>query len=110
MISGTSMHTAIFNDYGYNALFARKVPIHAQRGGLMACLSSGKSLYIIAAIEKVGLVCFSMNDNVRGSMTDLCAYFLDVPSVATLKIEDKHAVISYILSGLVKRVLFKAHA
>lgn len=76
----------------------------------MACSSSGKPLHIIAAMQKVGLVCFGMNDNIREPMTDLCAYFLDVPSVATPKIEDKHAVISHILSGLVKRVLFKAHA
>jgi len=114
LTTDTSILTAIGNDYGYENLFARQVQVHAQKGDVFIAYStSGKSPNVIAALQEAnnrGVVCIGMTGNRGGPMKELCAYYLDVPSGDTPRIQEGHAVLGHILCGLVERELFKAPA
>jgi D-sedoheptulose 7-phosphate isomerase len=112
LTTDTSIMTAIGNDYGYNKLFSRQIEAHALKGDVFIAYStSGKSPNVIAALQeaqKRGVVCIGMTGNRGGLMRDLCDHYLEVPSSATPKIQEGHAVLGHILCGLVERALFKA--
>lgn len=112
LTTDTSIITAIGNDYGYEKLFARQVQAHAQKGDVFIAYStSGKSSNVVAALQEAksrGVICIGMTGNRGGPMKDLCHYYLAVPSAATPKIQEGHAVLGHILCGLVERALFKA--
>jgi D-sedoheptulose 7-phosphate isomerase len=111
LTTDTSILTAIGNDYGYEKLFARQVQAHAVKGDvLIAYSTSGQSPNIIHALQEAkerGLVCIGMTGNRGGPMTDLCEYYLNVPSDDTPKIQEGHALLGHILCGLVELTLFK---
>lgn len=114
LTTDTSILTATGNDYGYDKVFSRQIQAHARKGDVFIAYStSGKSPNVIGALQEAkvrGLVCIGMTGNRGGPMSDLCDFYLDVPSADTPRIQEGHAVLGHILCGLVERALFKAPA
>jgi len=111
LTTDTSILTAIGNDYGYEALFARQVQAHGNQGDVLIGYStSGTSPNILRAFDEAhtgGLVCVGLTGNRGGSMRELCDYLLEVPSSNTPKIQEGHLVLGHILCGLVENAIFK---
>lgn len=114
LTTDTSILTAIGNDYGYEALFARQVQAHGNKGDIFIGYStSGKSPNILCAFEEArarGLICVGLAGNRGGPMRELCDFLLEVPSAVTPKIQEGHLVLGHILCGLVENAIFKAPA
>ena len=110
LTTDTSILTAIGNDYGYDALFARQIQAHGNKGDVFIGYStSGKSSNILHAFEEAssrGLVCIGLTGDRGGPMRKLCDYLLEVPSDDTPKIQEGHLVLGHILCGLVENELF----
>ena len=110
LTTDTSILTAIGNDYGYEALFARQVQAHGNEGDVFIGYStSGQSPNILRAFEEArsrGLVCIGLTGNRGGPMRELCDYLLEVPSGDTPKIQEGHLVLGHILCGLVENKIF----
>lgn len=110
LTTDTSILTAIGNDYGYEALFARQIQAHGNKGDVFIGYStSGRSPNILRAFEEArsrGLVCIGLTGNHGGMMRELCDHLLEVPSGDTPKIQEGHLVLGHILCGLVEDQLF----
>jgi D-sedoheptulose 7-phosphate isomerase len=82
----TSSVTAIANDYGYDAAFARQVEAHGRRGDVLFLLStSGRSPNLLAAADtgrRLGLRCLAMTGPAPNPLVERCheALALDVAS------------------------------
>ena len=82
----TSSVTAIANDYGFEAAFARQVEAHGRRGDVLVLLStSGRSPNLLAAVDagrRAGLRCLAMTGPAPNPLADRCheALALDVAS------------------------------
>lgn len=111
LTTDTSILTAIGNDYGYEALFARQLQTHGNKNDIFIAYStSGTSPNILMALEEGrsrGLLCIGLTGNRGGPMNNLCDHLLEVPSANTPKIQEGHAVLGHILCGLVENSMFK---
>lgn len=110
LTTDTSILTAIGNDYGYEALFARQVQALGRRGDVFIAYStSGRSPNIVKALQTArsqGLCTIGFTGNRGGPMHELCDHLLAVPSPETPKIQEAHLVLGHILCGLIERALF----
>lgn len=110
--TNTSTLTAIGNDYGYEAVFARQVEAFVEEGDIVIGIStSGDANNVLdglkVAKEKeaktVGLS--GKSGGILKSLVDLC---LIVPSNSTSRIQEAHITIGHIICGIVERELFRA--
>jgi phosphoheptose isomerase/glycosyltransferase involved in cell wall biosynthesis/O-antigen/teichoic acid export membrane protein/polysaccharide pyruvyl transferase WcaK-like protein len=105
----TSALTALGNDYGYEAVFARQIQAIGRPGDVLFGLStSGRSANVVAALDAArakGLttVVFTGADARDMSRADLV---LSVPSHETAKIQELHITSGHIVFGLVEQLLF----
>jgi D-sedoheptulose 7-phosphate isomerase len=110
LTTDTSILTAIGNDYGFERLFARQLQALAQPGDVFIAYStSGKSPNILRALEEARdrrLVSIGFTGNHGGPMQQLCSHLIEVPSGATPRIQEGHAMIGHILCGLVEQAMF----
>jgi phosphoheptose isomerase len=94
----TSSVTAIGNDYGYEAVFARQVEAHGRKGDLLVLLStSGRSANLLAAADtgrRLGLRCLAMTGPAPNPLAMRChdSVALDVPSSAAVQEAQQVAV------------------
>jgi len=109
--TNTSSLTAIGNDYGYEAVFARQVDALAQDGDVVIGIStSGESPNVLAAIRvarEKGAQTIGLSGRTGGelkSLTDLC---IIIPSNKTPRIQEAHITIGHIICSLVEDELFK---
>ena len=113
LTAGTSILTAIGNDYGYDRLFARQIQAHAVAGDVFIAYStSGTSPNIIAALEEAksrGVFTIGMTGNRKGLMVELCDIALEVPSDDTPRIQEGHAILGHIICGFVEEQIFGAN-
>lgn len=102
--------TAIANDYGYAAVFARQVEAHCRPGDCAIGLStSGTSANVLAGLEaaarrggrRIGLA-----GEDPGPMRALCDVVICVPSRRTPRIQECHILVGHILCELVEAALF----
>ena len=111
LTTDTSILTAIGNDYGYERLFSRQLQAHGKIGDVFIAYStSGNSPNIINAVREakaLGVLTVGMTGNRHGLMNEFCDFCIDVPSDATPKIQEAHAVIGHIICGLVENQIFK---
>lgn len=98
--------TSIANDYGYEAIFSRQLEASARPGDIAIGLStSGNSPNVLAGLAKareMGLKTIAMTGSGGGKCTDLADVLLDVPSNATPRVQESHAVIYHIICELVE--------
>ncbi len=108
--ANTSIVTAISNDYGYDAVFARQVEAHTVAGDVVVGIStSGNSSNVVTAIQKakemraftVGLT--GAKESKLSHVADIC---LRVPSQDTPRIQEAHITLGHIICFLVEQTLF----
>lgn len=104
--TNTSILTAIGNDYGYDAIFARQIEARGKKGDVFIGFStSGNSPNIIKAIEeckKAGIIVIGMTGVSGGIMNELCDICLKMPSKDTPRIQESHIMIGHILCEFVE--------
>jgi len=102
----SSALTAIGNDYGFKEIFARQMEAIAKPGDVALAIStSGNSPNILRALEsarKLGLATIGLSGKSGGRMVPLVDICLCVPSDSTPRIQEAHALIIHILSGIVE--------
>ncbi len=108
--TNTSIVTAISNDYGYDAVFARQVEANTVAGDVVVGIStSGNSPNVVTAIQKakemraftVGLT--GAKESKLSHAADIC---LRVPSQDTPRIQEAHITLGHIICFLVEETLF----
>lgn len=106
----TSFLTAVANDYGYDAAFARMVDAMGREGDLLFALStSGNSPSILRAAEaakKRNMAVVGMTGDGGGQLKALCDFCLEVPSRDTPRIQEVHITIGHLICELTEKALF----
>lgn len=106
----TSYLTAVANDYGYDAIFARAVEGKGRKGDFLIGMStSGNSPNVIAAIHKakeIGMVTVGLTGSGGGKMANLCDHIIPVPSSDTPRIQEAHILLGHILCKQLEDILF----
>ena len=107
----TSFLTAVSNDYGYEAAYARMVYAAGRAGDVLIAIStSGNSpniLKAIAAAKECGMRVVGMTGKTGGKMHDLCDILLKVPSESTPRIQEGHILLGHIFCELTERAVFR---
>ena len=102
----SSALTAIGNDYGFAEIFARQIEAIAKPGDVALAIStSGNSPNVVRALESarnLGLATIGLSGKSGGKMVALVDICLCVPSDSTPRIQEAHALIIHILSGIVE--------
>jgi len=101
----TSSVTAIANDYGYNAVFARSVQAHGRPGDVFLGLStSGRSSNVLAAMTaaRAGrLAVWALTGSGPNLMTDAADEDVTVDAPATATVQEVHQVAVHLLCAAV---------
>ena len=106
LTTDTSILTAVGNDYGYNAIFARQVEALCQPGDLLAGLStSGNSPNVCSAIEcarSLGAFTVGMTGESGGRLATLAHACFRVASSETARIQECHILVGHMLCDRVE--------
>jgi len=101
LTTDTSALTAIGNDYGFEAIFARQLEGLAKPGDVVIGIStSGNSPNVLKGLEtakKNGCKVIGLSGRDGGSMTALCDINLIIPSDSTARIQEMHILIGHII-------------
>jgi D-sedoheptulose 7-phosphate isomerase len=110
LTTDTSALTAIGNDYGYAAVFARQVEAHARPGDVVIAIStSGNSPSVlegVAVARRQGAVTIGLTGGSGGNLCAAVDQCLVVPSDQTPHIQQAHITIGHMICDLVERALF----
>jgi len=97
----TSSVTAIANDYGPEAVFARQVDAHGLPGSVLLLLStSGHSRNLLSAAcrgRELGLLTWAMTGKMPNPLGELCDEVAAVDSQVTGAIQEVHLVALHVL-------------
>lgn len=106
----SSFMTAVSNDYGFDAAFARYIKAVGKMGDVLVAIStSGNSENIIRAIleaRQIGLNCICLTGESGGRMAEFADVLINVPSTDTPRIQEAHILIGHIICELVESELF----
>lgn len=101
----TSSLTAIVNDYGADALYARQVLAHGRSGDVLVALStSGRSRNVLAAADaarSAGLRVWGLTGPRPNPLADRCHAVLAVDARSTATIQEMHLVLVHLLCGAI---------
>lgn len=101
LTTDTSILTAVANDYGYEAVFARQVEALGVRGDVLVGIStSGNSRNVVSALEVArlqGLVTVAFTGAGGGRMGQVADYLFAVPSKDTARIQEAHILTGHML-------------
>lgn len=93
--------TALANDYGYDAVFARQVEAYGEAGGVLLGIStSGNSANVVAAFEKarsLSMTTIALTGQGGGKLAALADLLIDVPSTHTPDIQQVHLCLYHFL-------------
>jgi D-sedoheptulose 7-phosphate isomerase len=97
----TSLLTAILNDYGPEAVFARQVQAHARAGDVLLCLStSGESPNIVAAARaarELGAAVWAMTGRGTNTVGPIADEWIAVDSAVVATVQEAHLVLLHII-------------
>jgi D-sedoheptulose 7-phosphate isomerase len=97
--------TAISNDYGYGAVFARQVHAHGRPGDILVCLSaSGSSANVVAAARAAGdcgMTAWALTGPAPNPLADACTEAIAVPAAAVSTVQEVHLAAIHILCAAV---------
>lgn len=114
LTTDTSALTAIGNDYGYQAVFARQVEAHARPGDVVIAIStSGNSPSVlegVAVARRQGAVTIGLTGGDGGRLLAAVDQCIVVPSTQTPHIQQAHITIGHIICDLVEQALFGEQA
>lgn len=106
----TSYLTAVGNDYGYEASFARMAEAMLRKGDLIFLMStSGNSPNILKAAEaarNAGAFLIGMTGEGGGELGELVDILLAMPSTDTPRIQEAHMMVGHIICEEVERRVF----
>ena len=107
--SDTSSLTAISNDYGVDAIFARQVLAHGRRGDVLVALStSGHSPNVVTAAEvavTAGLQVWALTGPGPNPLADRAHQALCVPAETTATIQEVHLVVVHLLGSVLDEIV-----
>lgn len=111
LTTDTSILTAIGNDYGYHAIFARQVEALCQAGDVLVAFStSGNSPNVCNAIEcarSIGAFTVAMTGENGGQLAALADVCLHVDSSNTARIQECHLLFGHMLCDRIEMELAK---
>lgn len=111
LTANTSTLTAIANDYGYDATFARQVEALGKKGDIAFGIStSGNSKNVIEAISKaksIGLKTISLLGCDGGKLKGLCDIAIVAGCKDTPRVQESHIMIGHIICELIEDEIFK---
>lgn len=106
LTSDTAMLTAIANDYGYEAVFARQVEAIGRPGDVFVAIStSGNSKNLLRAVEscqRIGIVTVALC-GAGGTLQQVCDQVLAMPSNHTARIQESHILIGHAICMLIEQ-------
>ena len=106
----SSYMTAVANDYGYEATYARMVEAAGRKGDVLLGIStSGNSPNVVKAMQKakeLGMLTIGFTGKEGGEMKDICDIMICVPSVDTPRIQEAHILIGHIICQLIEEEIF----
>lgn len=101
LTADSAVMTALANDYGYEAVFARQVEAYGEAGGAVLGIStSGNSANVVAAFEKaraIGMTTIALTGEGGGKLAALADVLIDVPSRHTPDIQQVHLALYHFL-------------
>lgn len=107
----SSFVTAVANDYGYDAVFARLVKAMGKKGDVLVGLTtSGNSENILNAFDiakSLGMITVGFTGESGGKLKAKCDFLLNIPSTDTPRIQEVHILLGHIICELVESQLFK---
>ncbi len=114
LTTDTSILTAVANDYGYDAVFARQVEAIAQPGDLLVGIStSGNSRNVVAAMETARaqqMKTVGFTGEGGGRMAALSDHLFAVPSRDTARIQEAHILAGHMLCDWIELDWMHANA
>ena len=97
----TSAVTAIVNDYGASAVFARQVEAHGRSGDILLALStSGSSRNVLAAVEAAarrGMTTWALTGRAPNPLVACCDDAVCVDAKATATVQEVHQIVVHLL-------------
>ncbi|MFN4090563.1 MAG: SIS domain-containing protein [Alphaproteobacteria bacterium] len=112
LTTDTSALTAIGNDYGFEAVFARQIEGLGRPGDLAIGFStSGRSRNVVAGLRAAragGLGAAALSGGDGGELPDLADPLLLVPDADTPRIQEMHILLGHALCEAVEAMLAKA--
>jgi D-sedoheptulose 7-phosphate isomerase len=110
LTTNTSDLTAIGNDYGFEAVFARLVRAHGRPGDLAVAIStSGNSPNVLAGVvaaRDAGLSTLALTGKGGGKLASAADLAIVVPSDVTARIQETHIAVIHLLCELCEAQLF----
>jgi D-sedoheptulose 7-phosphate isomerase len=109
-----SVLTAVSNDYGYQAVFARQVEALGREGDVLIGIStSGGSANVVEALAEAGrrgMVTIGLVGEGGGPMKEHCDVAIHAPSSDTQRVQEIHIVIGHAICEIVESELFGTSA
>jgi D-sedoheptulose 7-phosphate isomerase len=109
LCSESSALTAIGNDYGIEAVFARQVHGHGRAGDVLVALStSGRSPNVLAAVgaaREIGMHTWAICGTARSPLVGACDDALTVDSPYTATIQEIHLIVVHLLCAGVEAAI-----
>ena len=106
----SSFMTAVANDYGYEATYARMVEAAGKKGDVLVGIStSGNSANVVKAIQKakeLGMTTVGFTGSNGGAMRDICDIMICAPSDDTPRIQEAHILVGHIICQLIEQEMF----
>ena len=106
----SSFMTAVANDYGYEATYARMVEAAGKKGDILVGIStSGNSTNVVRAIQKakeLGMITVGFTGKNGGAMRNICDIMICVPSEDTPRIQEAHILVGHIICQLIEQEMF----
>ena len=106
----SSYMTAVANDYGYEATYARMVEAAGRKGDVLLGIStSGNSSNVVKAMQKAkeqGMLTVGFTGKDGGKMKDVCDIMICVHSAHTPRIQEAHILIVHIICQLLEEEMF----
>lgn len=113
LTTDTSILTALSNDVGFDAVFARQVQALGRPGDVLLSIStSGTSPNVLRAVEtarRIPLATIALT-GMGGRLKDMVDVVVAVPSENVQHVQEAHLAIEHILCYLVERELFREPA
>jgi D-sedoheptulose 7-phosphate isomerase len=110
LTTDSSILTAIGNDYGFDAVFARQVEALCRPGDvLVGITTSGNSPNVVAAMRRArdigGVFRIGMTGESGGALRDESELLLAVPATVTARVQEAHLFLGHHLCDLVEAAL-----
>lgn len=104
-----SIVTAVANDLGFEAVFARQVEALGRPGDLaVGITTSGESLNVVRALETAkarGLQTIALTGRDGGRAGQLAGVHVNVPEAVTARVQEAHTTVLHLLCAMVDRQL-----